>query len=336
MKKWKKFLLTVIPATLSLSFTSLADQWYQDMNGWWYGDDAGNNLITEEGWHWIDGDHDGWAECYYFNRHGHVINSTRMVDGYDVDEDGAWTVNGEIQRQAVTVYGAENDPEAMQVYHEAEEKSDAQDSYDVGVDYLLGMSMDGESEEMTMHLDMKMRGIRSNNPEYIAEGTMSMDGLELPFSMFYTDGWYYMDMYGIKVRQEMDMAEAIASANAGVVMVEDSMMSGLSLDKEGDNSVLTYSMDTNSLNAYLNSILGSVLFEELDIAYNIKDTHGRIVVNGDGYFTETIMCMDFDMTMREGGEEETVGMKVDMKMQFNNPGQPVEFTLPSTEGYEEF
>ena len=38
----------------------------------------------------------------------------------------------------------------------------------------------------------------------------------------------------------------------------------------------------------------------------------------------------------EGGEEETVGMKVDMKMQFNNPGQPVEFTLPSTEGYEEF
>lgn len=335
MKKWKKLLLTVIPATLALSFTSLADQWYQDMNGWWYGDDAGNNLITEDGWHWIDGDHDGWAECYYFNRSGHVINSTGKVDGYEVDEDGAWTVDGVIQKQAVKVYGAENDPDAMQVYREAEEKSDTQDSYDVGIDYVLGMSMDGESEEMTMRLDMKMRGIRSGNPEYIAEGSMSMEGMELPFSMFYTDGWCYMDMYGTKIRQEMSMTEAIANTRAGVVVLEDSMMSGLTLEQEGEDSVLTYSMDTDALNAYLNSLLGSALFEEIDLAYNIKDTHGRIVVNKDGYFTEMTMYMDIDMTMREGGEEETLGMKVDMDMHFNNPGQPAEFTIPSTEGYEE-
>lgn len=87
MKKWKKVLLTAVPATLCLSFTSMAGQWHQDMNGWWYENNDGS--YCRNGWYWLDGNQDGEAECYYFGNKGYMINAFGHVDGYEVNEDGA-------------------------------------------------------------------------------------------------------------------------------------------------------------------------------------------------------------------------------------------------------
>ena len=62
MKNWKKLLLTVVPATLAVSFTAFAGQWSQDMNGWRYENDDGS--YCRNGWYWLDGNQDGIAECY--------------------------------------------------------------------------------------------------------------------------------------------------------------------------------------------------------------------------------------------------------------------------------
>ena len=50
------------------------------------------------GWNWIKGN-DGKLRCYYFeetsNGHrGAMYSGTTTPDGYTVDADGAWTVNG--------------------------------------------------------------------------------------------------------------------------------------------------------------------------------------------------------------------------------------------------
>ena len=39
------------------------------------------------------------------------------------------------------------------------------------------------------------------------------------------------------------------------------------------------------------------------------------------------------MTMTE--DEETMGMSMNINLDYNNPGQPVAIQFPSTEGYEE-
>ena len=52
MKNWKKLLLTVVPATLAVSFTAFAGQWSQDMNGWRYENDDGS--YCRNGWYWLD------------------------------------------------------------------------------------------------------------------------------------------------------------------------------------------------------------------------------------------------------------------------------------------
>ena len=97
----RKQVLTVFMAgilTASMSMTALAG-WEQEGNNWKYND---NGTYAANGWYWIDGNNDGIAESYYFDNTGILARDT-TVEGYTVNADGAWTVNGEIQTQSVAV-----------------------------------------------------------------------------------------------------------------------------------------------------------------------------------------------------------------------------------------
>lgn len=52
-------------------------------------------------WQWLDGNGDGIAECYAFDREGWMYADTVTPDGYTVNRDGAWTVDGAVQTMAV-------------------------------------------------------------------------------------------------------------------------------------------------------------------------------------------------------------------------------------------
>ena len=97
----RKQVLTVFMAgilTASMSMTALAE-WEQEGTNWKYND---NGNYAANGWYWIDGNNDGIAESYYFDNTGILARDT-TVEGYTVNADGAWTVNGEIQTQNVAV-----------------------------------------------------------------------------------------------------------------------------------------------------------------------------------------------------------------------------------------
>ncbi|WP_251501069.1 hypothetical protein [Otoolea muris] len=94
----KKQVLTVFMAgilTASMSMTALAG-WEQEGNNWKYND---NGTYATNGWKWIDGDNNGIAESYYFDNNGYMLVNTTTPDGYTVNADGAWIVEGEIQTQ---------------------------------------------------------------------------------------------------------------------------------------------------------------------------------------------------------------------------------------------
>lgn len=99
MKKWKKTLLIVLPMTFAMAFPAFAGQWKSDFNGWWYEESDGSYLTN--GWYWLDGNQDGIAECYYFNKEGYMVNDHGYADGYRVDTNGAWVdSDGIVQQQA--------------------------------------------------------------------------------------------------------------------------------------------------------------------------------------------------------------------------------------------
>lgn len=72
----------------------------QAMNCWelvdgkWYRFNGQGIMLT--GWHWVM-DRDGVYRCYYMHKNGDCQMGGVTPDGYTVDANGAWTVNGVVQ-----------------------------------------------------------------------------------------------------------------------------------------------------------------------------------------------------------------------------------------------
>lgn len=84
----------VLPAQAA---QTAAGGWKQDSTGWWY--DNGNGTWPAGEWKWIDGNGDGVSECYYFAANGYLATNTTTPDNCQVNQDGAWVVNGAVQTQ---------------------------------------------------------------------------------------------------------------------------------------------------------------------------------------------------------------------------------------------
>ena len=70
------------------------------ISSWWYQNADGSYLRNQ--WVWLDGNQDGVSECYCFDQNGYLYVST-TIDGYTVNADGAWTVNGVVQTRINSV-----------------------------------------------------------------------------------------------------------------------------------------------------------------------------------------------------------------------------------------
>lgn len=102
MKKLIKLAITAAAVTISMSATAYAAGWQQDVNGWWWQNEDGSWPASS--WQWLDGNHDGVAECYYFNGSGYMLSNTQTPDNYNVNADGAWIVNSVVQTQSEPQY----------------------------------------------------------------------------------------------------------------------------------------------------------------------------------------------------------------------------------------
>ena len=95
--KREKVLAASILLAVSMSGTAFAGEWKQDSIGWWYQNDDGS--YPSNTWQWIDGNYDGIAESYFFDANGYCLMNTVTPDGYTVDLNGAWTIDGIVQTQ---------------------------------------------------------------------------------------------------------------------------------------------------------------------------------------------------------------------------------------------
>lgn len=100
--KLRKKLIALSALTLSLIMVVpvFADNpvgWQKNETGWWYGTNATGTTWYHDGWQWIDGNKDGFSECYYFTPNGYIVTNGKTPDGYDVNADGQWSINGVVQ-----------------------------------------------------------------------------------------------------------------------------------------------------------------------------------------------------------------------------------------------
>lgn len=93
MKMTKTITAMMLVATMALgsNLTVMAAQWERNSIGWWYQEDDGTYPVNT--WKWIDG------VCYCFDDEGYMLEDKTTPDGYSVDANGAWIVDGMVQGQ---------------------------------------------------------------------------------------------------------------------------------------------------------------------------------------------------------------------------------------------
>ncbi|WP_432627118.1 hypothetical protein [Brotaphodocola sp.] len=101
---WKRVAIVTAMLSVTVSGTAFAG-WTKKIENnqekWKY--DSGNGVYLNNGWQWIDDNKDGIAESYYFDSNGYLLTDTTTPDGYAVNKDGAWVLNGVIQTKNVVV-----------------------------------------------------------------------------------------------------------------------------------------------------------------------------------------------------------------------------------------
>lgn len=338
MKKLMRSLIAAAAMTLAFSVPAFAGEWQKDGKGWWYREDDGSYPVN--GWYWIDGDNDGTAECYYFDKAGYMVENFGKIEGYTVNDDGAWVVRGVVQTKDVTV---PNDPAAEALLIAANEKLQTQD-LDADVVAKTVMSVDGDTGTMVMNVNIKAKNLTGASPEMVMSGTVEIDGESVPFSTFYKDGYSYTDMMDMKIKQKSEVEEAMQITDMPAAsQVDLSSISNLKMREEGGKKILTYEVLGGKLSSTLNNTVEDMALAEetgLNFDYDVRNAHGEYMIDADGNMVSESVHMDFSIAVSYAGEDEeepdslAIGYVMDMDAVINNPGKPVSIKFPPTEGYQ--
>ncbi|GLC78082.1 DUF6612 family protein [Lacrimispora brassicae] len=226
---------------------------------------------------------------------------------------------------------AEKDPKVL--YDEASKKTSELASMDVISAINMQMTQGEDTTDIKMDLDMKMADINTENMRYLAKGTTSLMGQDLDILMYYENGYYYMDSMGQKIKYAMDldaMMKQIKQSTEGA-SVNSSYLKDVTAKKDGDNRVLTFTVDAEKMDAYVQDLMGQLGTNMEGVTYTIKEASGEATVNKEGYFTNSKIKMSLEMN----AQDQTIAMVMDTDSTYNSPGQTVEVTAPDLEGYTE-
>lgn len=220
-----------------------------------------------------------------------------------------------------------------EVYTAAMAKNNELGSTDMGMVMKMSMTAGEESMDMTMNMDMKADGFGSDDMRCLITSTTEAEGESVEMTMFYTGGYYYMDMMGQKLKYAMDAAdmEAQAESQADGMDLDIAWMSEITMEEQGDNKVIKYVGDPEKMYDYVQQTLASSGTSLDGMELTVNEISGEYVINPEGYWTDGTMLMDLELSM----EGQSAQMVMDMEMTYNNPGEAPVFEMPSTDGYTE-
>lgn len=255
---------------------------------------------------------------------------------------------------AVPAYA--NDADAVAVYQEMNEKQKTLS--DVNAYYDFNMSTKADSMQMNARMEMNMKANHITDPEHLRmnnymrmtigqfstgdetgpagdDVSMDLSGTPVTGNTYYEDGMYYMDMMDQKIKQPMPLEQMMKSVQQIPGMEDGGLdyMQDLKLRTEGEERILSYTMDAGKMNALLDQVMGmsgmsAMAQSGAQVSYDAIS--GELVVGPDGYCKKSRMKMGVTMTVAD----QTVSVTMDGDVGYADPGQPVEFETPDLSGYQ--
>lgn len=333
MKKIIRLFAVTALLSLSMAATAHAGAWKQDSYGWWWQEE--DKSYPASAWKWIDSNGDGIAECYYFDENGYLLTGTTAPDGSRINESGAWMDEGIIRQRAATPYAAKNiNQNGLELYQEADQKSSGLPGLDISADILMNFTYDGLEIPVSMNMQLKYHDLNTPAMEFLSLIHMDMLGIRKSETSFYTNGCYYSDMgeyekYKMRIGYE-DMTKNITLG--GLTGQFGAFFDNVQItDGEAGNKILLYSSKTEGKENYLYNFYDEIWPDLSDSGFKVNGIQGKAVISPEGYFSRE--AISIYMTLTEDGE--TMGVVMNMDLDYKDPGKAVSIEFPSTEGYEE-
>lgn len=333
MKKILKVMAITSLLSISMTSATFAGSWKQDENGWRWQD--GTKACPYSTWKWIDSDGDDMAECYYFDENGYILTGTTTPDGCTVNESGAWTDQGIVRQKASNPSAAQAiNLEGLELYQAADQKSSQLAGMDIKADIQMNFSYLELNIPISMNMLLKYHDLNTPVMEYLNSATIEMMGIQKSETYFYTNGCYYSDggqdeKYKMKIGYG-DMTNKLTMG--GLTGEFDAFLDNMQIaDDEAGNKILFYSSSKQGLEHYLHSFYDEIWPSLADSDMKIDQINGKAVISPEGYFLKEAISLY--MTITEDGE--SMGMTMDINVDYSNPGQPVNIQFPSLEGFEE-
>ena len=194
-------------------------------------------------------------------------------------------------------------------------------------------SDDSESQTLTMDYDAKISDSGSDSMAMAMTGKMSSSGTSIDMNIYYSDGYYYINMLGQKIKQKMDLSklqkELEATTNQTQLPVENYKDIVVSQNSQG-NTVLDYKLNDDGLDEYIKEIAdqmgaissSSVSSDDLD-SVKISSFSGQRTLNKDDYTIKESVKFVMENKQSDDGS-----ITISMDITYKNPGKDVTVTLP--------
>lgn len=236
---------------------------------------------------------------------------------------------------AVTAAGCARKPDPKEIYSAAVEKNNALTSIDMDVAMKMAMTVEEESMDMEVSSNTRMDQSDKEHIKFITDSSVAMDGMNMETTVFYEDGYYYIEAMGQKMKYPMDLESLTAQIeeSVGSTTLPVESLDTVEVKKDGDSQILTFTANPEKMNDYLAQVMGAMgdVSQVSGLNMTIKSASGQYTIGKDGYYTD--MKMNMDLSMESQGA--SVDMILDVTGTVHNPGQPVEITLPDTADYLE-
>ena len=210
------------------------------------------------------------------------------------------------------------------VYSDAAKKTAELSSMEMTYDIDMTLELAGESMDMTTSSNAKMSGINTDDMKINMAMKVGAQGQEMDMNVYYTDGYYYADSMGTKMKYLMDLEQAQKElASTGLqTNVKKEDFKEISLEDQ----VLTFTINGEKMSSLVDTAMSSLqgLVQGADASIDIGDVKGTASVNKDGYFETSTMTVP--LTMDIMGTEMKINM--DMDYTYVNPGKEVTVELP--------
>ncbi len=202
---------------------------------------------------------------------------------------------------------------AYALYVKANEALEAADSLRMNVKTTMTMEVDGMSETIMIAADAEQ--VFKSPTEIDMKMNMTMDfmGESMETLMYYKDGMSYMEMYGMKVKQPMDVEEASQQASTDTIAFSEEAIKQQSVNEVSGNREITFTLDGAALSGEMLDQMNSI---DSDTAATAGAAFGDIelkviIDSSDNMKTFHLSC---PYEMSESGYVITGDMEIEMEV----------------------